>query len=597
MDSLLFPPVAAMDGSTLRLGDAVTAPTDAVRESVDKFPDRTERSLYLDWPLDAAPARVLAAGLRLRVSATARVSVPMARVLPAQPAAALLTCPRLFPPDDATVDGQFAVALTAPDCLSGTIHLAEDDAGVAATPAPLDCPVQLYLYGEDEALIIEHEFQREAWARPGETLLLARQVLHRLSATDAHPLAVTGAYLADAGCAPPPDRAAWAREAIVWEVEPFSLGGWAGITAQLDHIRALGFNTLYLMPWHQGSYGTIDYLQMDERLGDFAGLRALCDAAHARGLRVLFDLLVNIAVPESPYLQAHPDWFYHDADGQVLTHPLWGGACLDPASPGFRAFLTDYAVRCCTDWGADGFRVDAVSYRGGAWHASLGLQPYAHSHAVFTLLHEIRAALRRVHPDAVLMSETFGPMQAPWSDLVCGHWIIGMDWLQQGLLGGTIDGATLQRLLADHFAVLPPQTWLALYTHTHDTLAFTKRDEHGPALDALFSHLALVGAGVMAFGGGWGMPRRPQPAEEADYQRLFACKTALGGVAVGEVDFPPTDTPALCVAVRPSARGLVRVVTNFSALPHPLPAGQVLYSRLGSGNGVIAGWDTAVQTG
>jgi len=578
----------ALRDSDVFLVDGVAC---VVREEFVQCDDHSERTLWLICPPEAARARVQGATLRWRVTdGAARISVPMARLRPAAPAAALFSRPREFSAHDQAVNGHLPVTITAPDCLSGTVAIAADDGLLAVTPAPLECAVQVHLYGEGQTLIIAQEFLREQWVQPGATLLLARQIMQRLPPDG---LAGVGAYLAQT-FTPPADRPAWAQHMTIWEVEPGFHGGWTGLTAQLDAITGWGFNTLYLMPWHQDSYGTVDYLSMDPTLGDFAGLRALCDAAHARGMHVLFDLLVNITDISSPYLTAHPDWYYRAADGAVLQHPTWKSPCLDPAAPGFRAFLTEYAVRCCTEWGADGFRVDAVAYRGGNWHSPSGRQPYEHDHAIFTLLAEIRTALRRTMPDAILMSETFGPLQAAWCDVLCFQWIIWMDWLQQALLDGAIDGATLQRLLADHFAVLPPETWMTTYSHTHDTLAFTGQDYTGPAIDALFAHLALLGAGVMVFGGGWKMPRRPFPAEETAYRALLACKTTLGGVAVGDVAFPAPAHPALCIAERPSTAGLIHVVTNFSTTPCPLSNGELLYTRCGSQGGVLLPFDTVV---
>jgi hypothetical protein len=362
----------------------------------------------------------------------------------------------------------------------------------------------------------------------------------------------------------------------------------------LDRIRDVGFNSVYLMPWHRGGYATVDYLKMEPRLGTFASLRRFTDAAHSRGMRVLFDLLVSIMAKSSPRLKSHPDWFYRDASGRILPHPVWHGACLDPASPGFRKFLTDYAVRCCRDWGADGFRVDAAAYRGGHWHSPLGLPPHEHAHAVFTLLGEIRAAIRREKADAVLVAECFGPQQVPVSDLVGFQWVMWLDWVMERLLQDRLDGAELQRLIGERCLVMPPGTWLAGYTHNHDTLAFAKRDPEGPPVDALFTTLALLTAGLMVFRGGWGMRPRPAPREADEYRALLAARAALGGVATGELTFPPCADPALFVAERPSRLGPLRVVTNFSGAPRRLAGpGERVYSRRGSPPGELLPWDTA----
>ena len=586
-----------------------------------------ERRLWIERePGDeATPDGFCAAALLVAPSGVERVSIPMARLRPGTPVREILRRPRVFPSPVEPADDMYDICLTAPDCLTGAVVLEGDPSGgsiVAVTPLPDRCAVVPRVYGRDGVLLVEHEFQKELWLRDGERHEVARQTMFvstppcangtpRLASVERpsagtslaeHPatplLRTSGQLLSAAGYVPPIDRAAWARETIILEVEPGFEGGLVALTAKLDAVRAQGFNTVYLMPWHRGSYGTLDYLQMEPALGTLADLRRLTDAAHDRGLKVLFDLLLVIAADGSSYLVDHPDWFYRDANGTILSHPVWGQRCLDPAAPGFRQFLIEYAVRCVREWGADGFRVDSSAHRGGCWHSPNGLQPHEHSYAVFTLLRELRAAMRAVNPEAILLAECFGPEQAAICDLVGFQWIIWLDWLMAQLAAGTCDGATLQRMIAEHWASLPPGTWLTTYTHTHDTLAFSKRDPQGPPVDALFATLALLSAGTMVFGGGWGMRPRPAPTEVAGYRGLFSMKTRLGGVATHEVGFPVVPNEALFVAQRPSRIGPACVVTNFSGVTQSLPfAGRRTYSRLNHSGPDIAPYDTVLLLG
>ena len=557
---------------------------------------------------DPGPDAFLAATLSIHGLCAAQpdrafVAVPMARFRSAMPLTEAVRRPRAFPSPVDPLDGNYDVCLTAPDCLPGTVTLeycpadaAARPTHVAITPLPERCAELTRVYGDAGRLVVAQEFQRELWMRPGDRFEVARQTLQFTSGDWRVALPGVGSRLAREGYAPPSDRAAWALDAIVYEAEPITLGGFRALAGQLDQIRDWGFNTIYVMPWHRGSYGTLDYLQMEPSLGTFADLRAFTDAAHERGLKVLFDLLLVIAAQGSPYLEQHPDWFYRDASGRILPHAVWGANCFDPAAPGFRRFLIDYAERCCREWGADGFRVDAAAHRGGCWHSPLGLQPHEHSHAVFTLLAEIRAALRRHKPDAILLAECFGPQQSAICDLVGFQWIMWLDWLMGQLLEGRLSGEALQRVLGEQFMSMPCDTWLTVYTHTHDTLAFAKRDPEGPAISALFATLSLLSAGTMVFGGGWGMHARPRPEEAGEYRALFAAKGRLGGVATHEVAFPALPDPALCVATRPSRLGPVTVVTNCGGVPRPWQQRQaLLYSRCGAAEArEIAPYDTVV---
>ncbi|MFP4056637.1 MAG: alpha-amylase family glycosyl hydrolase [Candidatus Brocadiia bacterium] len=570
-----------------------------VAETVERATGHVERRLRIRREgSPGEPQRLLSARLLLTPElARPAFSVPMARIEPALPHDRAVRRPRELPAQG-VIEGMYDIYVAAPATIAGTVAMESGDGEVSAatTPLPLACPVHTRIYGRDGQAVIEHEFGCESWLDEGAELEIAAQAIQVWPRPWRQGRHEVGRLLARCGYAPPADRPAWARDAVIYEAELGFEGGLSRLRQRLPELRRTGFNTLYLMPWHRGGYATLDYHEMAPRHGSLDDLCRLTAAAHALGLRVLFDLLVNIAADGSPYVAEHPDWFYRDTAGRPLPHPSWKANCFDPASPGFRRFLTDYAVRCCEEWGADGFRVDAVSYRGGLWRNRPGLQPHQHAHAVFSLVSEIRQAIRAAEPDRILMAECFGPGQVPISDLVCFQWIDWLDWALERVLDGRLDGSTVQALLADHFAVMPPGTWLTTYTHTHDTVAFAKRDLDGPPVRALFATLVLLSAGGMVFGGGWKMRRRPGPDEAEDYRALFAAKRRFGGVTTSDVEFPAVGDPALFVAERPSAAGPVRVTTSFSPQPRPFaPVGELLYCRLGSGERTIAPYDTVVE--
>ncbi len=547
--------------------------------------DRLERSLELicdavagDEPDALDEATLLIDGWSLPGAGDASVSVPMARLRPGIPVTEAIARPR----DLTTPRGEmFDFLVSAPDVGVNAVCLTSSTLALhtAVVPLPRECPAFLHLHGDEGRLVVRHRFACESLLRPGDRIEIGRQAFlagrgdWRAGAT------ALGRLHGERGCMPPARRADWMRGATIYEADLHHHGGLAAVSAKLPGLRDLGFDTIYLMPWHAGGYGTIDYDVVDAGLGTRADLRALCDHAHRLGMRVLFDLLVNIANESSRYHVDHPDWFYRGADGAPLRHPMWGGHCFDPASPGLRAYLVDYARRCCADDGADGFRVDAVAYRGGNRRPLPGLQPHQHAHAIFTLMAEIRAAITAAKPSGALLAECFGPMQAAISDGVCRSWITWLDWALDRLVAGTIDGATLGRLLGEHALAMPPGTWLTGYTQTHDTVAFEKRDHQGPAVDALFTVLGLVDAGLMVFGGGWGMRERPAPGEADRFRALCAARRRLGGVAADAVRWLADADPSLLIAERPSAIGDVRIVANFGRSTRSCPPGEVLYRR------------------
>jgi alpha-amylase len=95
------------------------------------------------------------------------------------------------------------------------------------------------------------------------------------------------------------------------EIGTWHGGDWKGITAKLDHIASLGTTAIWISPiveqvhgWvgggtgdfkHYGyaGYWALDFTRLDQNWGNDADLQALVDAAHARGIRVLVDVVLN----------------------------------------------------------------------------------------------------------------------------------------------------------------------------------------------------------------------------------------------------------------------------------------------------------------
>ena len=123
-----------------------------------------------------------------------------------------------------------------------------------------------------------------------------------------------------------------------WGAEPtrdnFFGGDLAGITAHLDHIESLGANAIYLTPIFQADtnhrYDATDYFTVDERLGDLDAFKEFLRQAHARGIRVVLDAVLNHCgighsafqdVIENEAESAHTNWFYVEGY-PVVSHPV-----------------------------------------------------------------------------------------------------------------------------------------------------------------------------------------------------------------------------------------------------------------------------------
>jgi maltooligosyltrehalose trehalohydrolase len=136
-------------------------------------------------------------------------------------------------------------------------------------------------------------------------------------------------------------------------------GTFRAAMAKLDHLSRTGITAIELMPlsdfpgrWNWGYDGVLPFAP-DSRYGRPDDLKALIDAAHARGLMVFIDVVYNHFGPEGNYLGRIAPEFFTDAQTP------WGGA-IDYRVPEVRRFLIQNALHWLRDYRFDGLRLDAV---------------------------------------------------------------------------------------------------------------------------------------------------------------------------------------------------------------------------------------------
>ncbi len=109
----------------------------------------------------------------------------------------------------------------------------------------------------------------------------------------------------------------WWRDSVLYQIYPRSfadangdgVGDIAGITSRLDHLAGLGVDGIWLSPfypspWADGGYDVADFRDVDPRLGTLSDFDAMVEAAHARGLRVMIDIVPNHTSEEHPWFEA-----------------------------------------------------------------------------------------------------------------------------------------------------------------------------------------------------------------------------------------------------------------------------------------------------
>ena len=139
-------------------------------------------------------------------------------------------------------------------------------------------------------------------------------------------------------------------------------GTFDGAIEKLDHLAALGVDTVELMPVAEfpGSrgwgYDGVHLYAAQSSYGGPEGLKRFVDAAHGRGLAVLLDVVYNHLGPAGNYLGEFGPYFtdrYSTPWGDAVN--LDGGA-----SDGVRAHIIDNACMWIRDFHIDGLRLDAV---------------------------------------------------------------------------------------------------------------------------------------------------------------------------------------------------------------------------------------------
>lgn len=108
------------------------------------------------------------------------------------------------------------------------------------------------------------------------------------------------------------------------------IGDLRGVIEKLDYLESLGIGGLWLMPVNSAQsyhgYDALDYYAIEPDYGTKDDFIALMEAAHARGIRVVVDLVLNHTSSEHP-------WFLASARGDEATLIGTSGPTRIPTTP------------------------------------------------------------------------------------------------------------------------------------------------------------------------------------------------------------------------------------------------------------------------
>jgi len=255
----------------------------------------------------------------------------------------------------------------------------------------------------------------------------------------------------------------WWKKAVVYQIYPQSfkdtnndgIGDLRGVIEKLDYIKSIGVNTLWLTPFFESplvdnGYDVADYRKIAADFGTMADMDALIKAAHERGLKLIFDLVVNHSSNQHEWFQQsklsrdnpYSDYYiWRDPkdDGSAPSNlgSVFGGSAWTYVPTRKQYYLHLFAEEqpdlnwaasklreaiydVMTFWlekGIDGFRMDSISFLSkegqfedvpvednksfGSYYYGTANGPHLHEY-----LKEMHHRILSQYPDIMLVGET-----------------------------------------------------------------------------------------------------------------------------------------------------------------------------------------------
>ncbi|HVO68728.1 MAG TPA: alpha-amylase family glycosyl hydrolase, partial [Aggregatilineaceae bacterium] len=205
-----------------------------------------------------------------------------------------------------------------------------------------------------------------------------------------------------------PRNSPWYKDAIFYELyvrafkdgDDDGHGDLKGLLSKLDYLQALGIDCIWLLPIFPSplvddGYDVSDYREIHADYGTLEDFRALVDGVHARGMRLIVDIVVNHTSNQHPwflescqskdspkrdwYVWSDTDqkyrnariifldsetsnWAYDERTGEYYWHRFYSQQPdLNYDNPAVQQEMLDI-IDYWMEIGIDGFRVDAAPY-------------------------------------------------------------------------------------------------------------------------------------------------------------------------------------------------------------------------------------------
>ena len=128
-------------------------------------------------------------------------------------------------------------------------------------------------------------------------------------------------------------------------------GDLQGIIDHLPYLKDLGVTAIWITPIYDNAnklsdrekkegftdyhgYGPVDFYAVEEHFGDLAKMKALVEAAHQAGIKVILDMIANHTGPHHPWVEDPPmfNWF-HGTPAKHLAESWQVWTLIDPHAP------------------------------------------------------------------------------------------------------------------------------------------------------------------------------------------------------------------------------------------------------------------------
>jgi cyclomaltodextrinase len=373
---------------------------------------------------------------------------------------------------------------------------------------------------------------------------------------------------------------AWVRDGVIYEIYPRNFserGNFEGVTAELDRLKELGVNILWLMPIHPigqekkkgpiGSpYAVRDYYAVNPDYGTATDLKRLVAESHKRGMKVIIDVVANHTSWDSVMMKT-PEFYVRDAQGHVTFPHDWSDVAeLNYDSPALRRYMIDMLKFWLRDFDLDGFRCDvAAEVPTDFWE-------------------QARAELDKTKPDIVMLAEADRP------ELLVRAFDLDYSWPLHGTLNDVMRGrkaATAFRETWESDAAKYPRGALRMrFSDNHDEKRAVARFGEGGALAASALMFTLDGVPMLYNGmevgdtteSGdpalfyrlpifWPIVKR-RPEFPRFYQQFIALRKNHTALTRGSVEWLNNSDPARVVTfTRRDDAEEILVAINFSNTP------------------------------